>query len=131
MRLRIFPVLLVPLLLTTIAFAQTAPASNHIVVVALENQSYEDVVGSPAMPYLNSLISQGALATKYFANIHGSLSNYFMATTGELVTNDDGFQERSPSTTSCANSSPQTKPGERTRRACRLSDTRATMCRRM
>jgi acid phosphatase len=74
--------------------AQTAPASNHIVVVAFENQSFEDVVGSTSMPYLNGLISQGALATRFFADYHGSISAYFMITTGESVTTDSSFQEK-------------------------------------
>jgi len=43
------------------------------------------------MPYLNSLASQYDLATQYFANTHPSIGNYFMLTTGQLVTNDDGF----------------------------------------
>ena len=40
---------------------------------------------------LNSLASQYGLATQYFANTHPSIGNYFMLTTGQLVTNDDGF----------------------------------------
>jgi len=43
------------------------------------------------MHYLNSLASQYDLATQYFANTHPSIGNYFMLTTGQLVTNDDGF----------------------------------------
>jgi acid phosphatase len=43
------------------------------------------------MPYLNSLASQYGLATQYFANTHPSIGNYFMLTTGQLVTNDDSF----------------------------------------
>lgn len=43
------------------------------------------------MPYLNSLATQYGLATQYFANTHPSIGNYFMLTTGQIVTNDDGF----------------------------------------
>jgi len=43
------------------------------------------------MPYLNSLASQYCLATQYFANAHPSIGNYFMLTTGQLVTSDDAF----------------------------------------
>ena len=43
------------------------------------------------MPFLNSLVPQGALATQYFANTHPSIGNYFMLTTGQIVTNDDAF----------------------------------------
>jgi acid phosphatase len=54
--------------------------------VIFENESYETVVGNAAMPYLNSLIPQGGLATNYFANVHYSLPNYFMLTAGDLLT---------------------------------------------
>ena len=60
-------------------------------MVVEENHSYSEVVGNSAMPYLNSLASQYGLATQYFANTHPSIGNYFMLTTGQLVTNDDGF----------------------------------------
>jgi hypothetical protein len=64
--------------------ASTAPA--HVVVVVLENKSYNDVIGSSAMPYLNSLAQQYSLATNYYANTHPSLANYFMLTVGDTVT---------------------------------------------
>jgi acid phosphatase len=57
----------------------------------MENKNYADVVGSSAMPYFNSLIPQGALATKYYANIHPSLGNYMMLTTGLPTPTDDSF----------------------------------------
>ena len=43
------------------------------------------------MPYLNGLANQYALATQYYANTHPSIGNYFVMTTGQIVTNDDGF----------------------------------------
>lgn len=76
------------------AAAQSVPLSGPVVVVALENHSYSEVVGSSAMPYFNSLISEGALTTNFFANTHPSISNYFMLTTGELVTLESGFNAR-------------------------------------
>ncbi|HET7440228.1 MAG TPA: alkaline phosphatase family protein [Terriglobales bacterium] len=57
-----------------------------------ENHSYSDVIGNSQMPYLNSLASKYGLATQYFANTHPSIGNYFMLTTGQVVTNDDHFQ---------------------------------------
>ena len=80
-------VIVVPALLLT---AQI-PQSNHVVVVLEENQSYLAVIGSPSMPYLNSLASQNALATQYYANVHPSIGNYFMLTAGQLVTNNDSL----------------------------------------
>ena len=71
----------------TLVFAQgTTPPLGHVVVVAMENHSYSDVVGSPSMPYFNSLINQYGLAQNYFANVHGSFPDYAMLTSGELVT---------------------------------------------
>src|SRR5215470_7249656 len=49
------------------------PRSKHVYIVAEENRSYEKIIGSPSMPYLNSLINTGALATQFYANQHGSL----------------------------------------------------------
>jgi len=67
------------------------PNSNHVVVVLEENESYPAVIGSPSMPYLNSLAQQNALATQYYANVHPSIGNYFMLTAGQLVTNNDSL----------------------------------------
>jgi phosphatidylinositol-3-phosphatase len=62
-----------------------------VVIVMLENASYSDVIGATSMPYLNSLAQKYALATKYYANTHPSIGNYFMLTTGQILTNDDAF----------------------------------------
>ena len=70
---------------------QPVPALDHVFLVVLENHSFSEVIGSPAMPYLNSLASQGALATDYFANTHPSIGNYFMLTVGSEETNNDAF----------------------------------------
>jgi phosphatidylinositol-3-phosphatase len=67
------------------------PTFSHVVVVVEENHSYSDVIGSSAMPYLNSLASQFGLATQYFANGHPSMPNYLMLTTGQMETFDDNF----------------------------------------
>lgn len=80
-------ILILLLAFTSAAFAQsTTPPLGHIIVVAMENHSYSDVVGSSSMPYYNSLINQYGLAQNFFANIHGSFPNYAMLTTGELIT---------------------------------------------
>ncbi|HZU29807.1 MAG TPA: alkaline phosphatase family protein [Candidatus Angelobacter sp.] len=71
--------------------ATTIPAADHVFLIMLENHGFADVIGSPFMPYLNSLATQHGLATNYFANTHPSIGNYFMLTTGNIVTNDDAF----------------------------------------
>jgi acid phosphatase len=67
------------------------PASSHVVLIVEENHSYGEVVGNSAMPYFNSLIKKYGLASKYYANTHPSIGNYFMLTTGQIITNDDSF----------------------------------------
>lgn len=70
------------------AFAQV-PRSNHVYIVAEENRSYERVVGSAAMPYLNSLLGKGAVATQFYSNMHGSLENYLIVTSGQYITHNN------------------------------------------
>ncbi|HWG41108.1 MAG TPA: alkaline phosphatase family protein [Candidatus Acidoferrales bacterium] len=70
------------------AFAQV-PRSKHVYIVAEENRSYEHIVGSASMPYLNSLINKGGLATQFYANQHGSLENYLIVTSGQKLTDNN------------------------------------------
>ena len=67
------------------------PTFAHVVLVVEENHSYVDVINSSSMPYLNSLASQYGLATQYFANLHPSLPNYLMLTTGQMESTVDTF----------------------------------------
>jgi phosphatidylinositol-3-phosphatase len=63
----------------------------HVVIVMLENQDYGSVIGNVNMPFFNNLATQNALATNFFANAHPSLANYFMLTTGQLISTDDKY----------------------------------------
>jgi phosphatidylinositol-3-phosphatase len=67
----------------------TVPASSHVFLLVEENHSYSSVIGNSSMPYLNSLAAKYGLATQYYANTHPSIGNYFMLTTGQIVTNND------------------------------------------
>jgi len=67
------------------------PQFGHVILVVEENHGYSEVIGGTAMPYLKSLASKYGLATQYFANAHPSLPNYFMMTTGQIISLDDGF----------------------------------------
>ena len=69
------------------------PTFSHVILVVEENHSYSEVIGSSAMPYLNSLASQYGLATQYFANGHPSMPDYLMFTTGQMETFDDNFSD--------------------------------------
>lgn len=75
---------------SVVASAQV-PQFKHVVVVVEENHSYSHVIGNPAMPYLNSLARTYGLAADYYANTHPSIGNYFMLTTGNIVTNNDAY----------------------------------------
>ncbi len=63
----------------------------HIGIVILENISYSSVIGNNLAPYMNRLAKQFGLATNMYANTHPSMGNYFMMTTGQIVSNDDAF----------------------------------------
>ena len=54
------------------------PHLDHVFVIMMENHSYQQVIGNPNEPYLNSLIASKKvnLATNYFAVGHPSLTNY-------------------------------------------------------
>ena len=87
------PKFAVCVLLTALVTTMSAqvPASRHVVVVVEENHNYSQVIGTGAMPYLNSLANQYGLATQYYANTHPSIGNYFMMTTGQIITNNDNY----------------------------------------
>jgi phospholipase C len=55
---------------------------RHVIWIWLENQRYENVIGSRYAPYLNSLAAACGLATNYAGVAHPSLPNYIAATSG-------------------------------------------------
>ncbi len=67
------------------------PTFNHVFIVVEENRNYSGVIGNTSMPYFNGLAKQYGLATQYYANTHPSIGNYFMLTTGQIITNDNGY----------------------------------------
>ena len=69
----------------------TVPLHGHVFIVVEENRNYASVVGTGAMPYLDTLIGRYGLATQYYANTHPSIGNYFMLTVGQIVTNNDSY----------------------------------------
>ena len=67
---------------TGAAFAHEAgqPAGvaplDHVFLIMMENHGYGEVIGNPAMPFLNQFARNSSLATNYFAVAHPSLTNY-------------------------------------------------------
>ena len=80
---------LASLLLCALASLAQVQKSKHVYVVALENRSYERIVGNSNMPYLNSLFQKGALATQFYANRHNSITNYFLVSSGVVPTTNE------------------------------------------
>ncbi len=74
------------------AWAQV-PRSKHVVVVTLENHSYEQVIGSSQMPYFNQLASRYAIADQYYATMHNSLSALMWIVAGQTVTTHDNTMQ--------------------------------------
>ncbi len=61
----------------------TAPAIKHVIVVMMENRSYNQVVGSTDAPYQTSLANTCGVGTADFAATHTSAANYLATSAGE------------------------------------------------
>jgi phospholipase C len=61
----------------------TVPRFSHIVVIAIENKEFEDVVGKRRMPNFNRWATRYALLTQYYAVSHPSLPNYLALVSGQ------------------------------------------------
>ena len=68
------PGLLLALAAPAIAATAAAPHHDRVVVVVMENKSYDEV---RALPYTASLLARGATLTNSFAITHPSQPNYF------------------------------------------------------
>lgn len=89
--MRTLSLTIVLFLLSALSAVAQLPTFSHVFIVVEENHNYSSVIGSSSMPYLNSLATKYGLATQYYANTHPSIGNYFMMTTGQIITNNDGF----------------------------------------
>jgi len=75
----------------TAAVTVSTGSFGHVIIVAEENHDYSQVIGNSTMPYLNALSSQYGLATRYYANAHPSIGNYFEVSVGDTIKNNDNF----------------------------------------
>lgn len=55
---------------------QQSSAPSHVVIAMEENHSYSEIIGSSQAPYINTLVTEGALFTQSFAVAHPSEPNY-------------------------------------------------------
>jgi phosphatidylinositol-3-phosphatase len=68
---------------------QLATPPRHLIVVVEENHSFEQIIGSPAAPFLNHLATHGTLLTHDYAVGHPSLPNYVALLSGRIPIRDD------------------------------------------
>ena len=71
------------------AVSSSTPA-QHIVVIAMENKEYAQIIGSSDAPYLNRLAKRKVLLTNEYAITHPSLPNYLALAGGSTfgITSD-------------------------------------------
>lgn len=60
------------------------PAPRHIIIVMLENRSFNQVMGSPAAPFQTRLARECGSATEAFGATHGSAANYLAVSAGQF-----------------------------------------------
>lgn len=77
------------------------PRPDHIVVVILENHSYDQIIGSPEAPYINELAMKGAVFTDAHGVTHPSQPNYLALFSGSTqgITDDRCLKDITPYTT--------------------------------
>ena len=68
--------------------ARAVPPLDHVIVVVMENQGYEDAI---TPPYTASLIASSAVSPAFYASYHPSQPNYFALWSGDSqgVTTDE------------------------------------------
>ncbi len=67
---------------TTTTTAPSSPSAPHVMVVTMENEGATNIIGNPALPYVNSLATGYGSATKSYALGHPSLPNYLAIVSG-------------------------------------------------
>ena len=83
-----------------------APKYKHVIVIFMENNSYNTIQGSSFAPYIHSLENACGLATNYHNVTHPSLPNYLAATDGgTLAQVTTPFANDCPPSSSCHSSS--------------------------
>ena len=79
------------------AYSQTPPLPtyDHIIIVIEENKNYEQIIASPAAPYINDVLKkEGATLTRIYAEEHHSQGNYFWLFSGS--NQNVGFRDQVP-----------------------------------
>jgi phosphatidylinositol-3-phosphatase len=66
------------------ATSASAAGPPHIMVIVEENQGYSQIIGNGAAPYINSLASSYASATKWYGLTDSSLGDYVALISGTI-----------------------------------------------
>jgi len=64
--------------------AAAAASASHIMLIVEENQGYAQIIGNDADPYINSLASKYASATKWYGMTDSSLGDYVALISGTI-----------------------------------------------
>jgi phosphatidylinositol-3-phosphatase len=78
---------------TPLATGRSLHALAHVVVIVMENETSNAIIGNPHAPFLNDLADHYSLASEYSALFHPSLPNYIALTSGS---NQGITDDRSP-----------------------------------
>lgn len=71
------------------------PVYDHVVIVVEENKDYEEIIGNPNAPYINTVLKkEGANFTQFYGEEHNSQGNYFWLFSGNNQT--VGFSDQVP-----------------------------------
>ena len=85
---------------TSASASQTALPLDHIFTVMMENESFDNVLGSPDAPYISALADANGLASNYHGITHPSVNNYTGSVSGQIYPNiTDGC---TPGTGTCS-----------------------------
>jgi hypothetical protein len=83
--------------LTSASHPAGLPRYDHIVIVVEENKDYDEVIGSAAAPYINTVLkAEGGNFTRMYGEEHYSQGNYFWLFSGG--NQSVGFHDQVPTT---------------------------------
>lgn len=93
-----FSLVLFPALILCLGCKKKFPKPDHIVIVIEENHGFDQIIGSPHTPFINSLVKDGALFMDSHGITHPSLPNYLALFSGSTqgVVDDHCLDKESP-----------------------------------
>ena len=81
------------------AVAGVVPTPDHVVIVVEENRAGNEILGSSAAPFINSLAKGGASFSNFYALTHPSQPNYLDLFSGSPQGTNDNSHPSSTFTT--------------------------------